>query len=1016
MPQIQKKLPSADDINATYRAGYITAAERNDKMRRLAGDQLANILLDQGYAKAMLHQTVKHIQEGWDNFVEATTAGQDKSVGENFKNYGKAIWGEIQILTSAINAFGEVNGKQAELWALDAGASPGLAKVINVSVDVGSGFLPIGAAARSLAKGIQGIGKAVKGAQAVGEAAKVAEAAQTIKQVEKIAQDALQQGLKAEGVIEQGVEGAAKIAVPADDFYKALRAFKREMEGITATKSHTVTLAEAEKLGLTIEDLKKLPMFKALSEAEMAGFLKALDGPTDNLIGTAKRVLAGEADAGPILDKMLIDYFGYTPKFRASEVTAGRAVEILKETPPMKAVTNMLKGWDPESMAKLDLDAARRTMAEDILALADEPGKLKALQIQGAEELAKGGTWWDKAKEVYINTLLARPLTQVRNFLGNSFAALTSATERELGGWLSIEEKGLVRGGGAAQIQGMTAALGDGFKAFADAYKRVSPEEMTKLDFIPHLIPGKLGRIINVPTDTLRGMDNFFKTVLARGDMYATAITAGTHQGLTGQKLADYVARRMTVPTEEMFTHAKAFALEQTFQNDLGTIGKHAQRLLQSGPLALLFPFMKTPINLAKYAWNRTPGLQFLSQSLYADILAGGARADMAIGRLTLSNMMGMFWYGLAQQGLLTGGGPVDPQLRKTWMATKQPYSIMGKGGWYPLTNIEPATTPLGLIADFAEIRNQLDDPTAEQTAMAIALSGTRDIVDKTYWQTVGDAVELLGAVRVGEEPGPSAMRILTGPAVTMASGGPLMSSIKTIVDPLRREARGVVDQVRSRVWGYSEGLKPLRDGYGDPILIPQAIANPWLGLVSPLTSKDYETDPVKKEGARLQVKIPTFPWSIGGKLRDDFDIAAPMPGDALPVELSAEERDRWQVIYKNILRHPETGIQKTLLGTPEYQSRPYPHQRELFMDYLSQARKAAETATMVENPVLARKIMEAQSEKYLSKLTPSERPAAEQQFQEALGLMEKLLPEERDNLNKWGVLNLEVAYPGGDY
>jgi hypothetical protein len=135
-------------------------------------------------------------------------------------------------------------------------------------------------------------------------------------------------------------------------------------------------------------------------------------------------------------------------------------------------------------------------------------------------------------------------------------------------------------------------------------------------------------------------MDNFFKTILQRGDIYAQALNQGRHLGLDKGALADYAARHAAIPSQSMIEHAKDFALNQTFQNDLGTLGSAAKRLLQTGPMVLLFPFMKTPMNLAKYAWNRTPGLQFLSGSLYDDILAGGQRADMAIARLTLSNMM----------------------------------------------------------------------------------------------------------------------------------------------------------------------------------------------------------------------------------------------------------------------------------------------------------------------------------------------------------------------------------------
>jgi hypothetical protein len=411
-------------------------------------------------------------------------------------------------------------------------------------------------------------------------------------------------------------------------------------------------------------------------------------------------------------------------------------------------------------------------------------------------------------------------------------------------------------------------------------------------------------------------------------------------------------------------------------------------------------------MNLAKYAWNRTPGLQLLSKSLYDDILAGGARADQAIGRLTLSNMAGMFYFGLAQQGLITGGGPADPQLKRSWMGDKKPYSIRGKDGWYNIPNLEPATTPMFLMADFAEVMNQLDDPTAEQTAMAIALAGTRDIVDKSYWQTVGDIVDLIGSARSGEQPGKGALQIATGPAVTLSTGGPLVGSVARIDDPVRRETRSFVDMWRSRVPGYSSELPPMRDGYGDPMLVPQALGSKWLGVISPFTAQDFETDDIKKEGARLQVKLPMFPWSLGGKAQDDFDIRAAQPGDPLPVELTAKQRDRWQVIYRNILRSPDMGIQKSIFESEQYKTAPYALQREMFMDFLAQARTAAKDSLMVEDKELAKKAVSAKAGQYLPLLQPEQRPQVEAQIGESLDLIDSLGPEQQENLLRWGILD----------
>lgn len=1017
---------TADDINDTYKKGYIPASRKNELMRRKAESTVAELLDDKGYFNAIIERTIEHVQKGWDDFTQLDHDPEKAGVGGELKSIGQRIWGEVQVLTSVFNAVGEVTGAVAEKIALSAGASPGLAKVINVAVDVGTGLIPIGGAARSAAKGVQAIGKASKakaGAKVADEAAKAAAKAEE-QLADATMKRALNEGLKADGV--QGLERfvletdegtkvikeGVKALSPSEAFTKSLVKYRKEMEDITETKTHAMTLAEANKLGIGLDDLRNLVPGKALKESEMAAYLKALDEPVDDLVEWAKKTLAGEDGAGEAMSKKLMDFFEYSPKFRAAEVTAGRSVEILKETPPMKTITSLLMGWDADSLAKGDFKAAMLTVAEDIVALADQPGKLKALQVQASSAIQAHG--WQRfnevSREIYYNLLLARPVTQVRNFFGNGIATVNAVGERALGSMFSLEKKNIfdranpMRNEGYYQINGYLAGIADGLRAYGNAFTKVTPEEASKLDFIPHKIGGVVGRIINGPSDSLRGMDGLFKSILSRGDLYAQAVRKGMQQGMKGGELSDYVARRTNMPTVEMMEQAKDFALAGTFQNDLGVLGKRIQGLTQAGPLWMLFPFMKTPMNLTKYAWNRTPGLQLLSKSLYSDIVAGGARADQAIGRLTLSNMAGMFWYGLAQQGLITGGGPADNQLRRAWLGDNKPYSIRGRDNWYNIPALEPGTTPMFLMADFAEVMNQLDDPTAEQTASAIALAGTRDIVDKSYWQTVGDVVDLIGSFRSGEEPGQQAIKIATSPALTLGTGGPLVGSVARIEDPVRREARSFVDQWRARVPGYSADMPPMRDGYGDPILIPQALGSKWLGIISPFTAADYETDEIKKEGARLQVKLPMFPWSLGGKNQDDFDVRTALPGDPLPVELSAQQRDRWQVIYRNILRHPEMGIE-TLLKSEQYKTAPFALQREMFMDVLAQARGNAKDALMVEDPALTKKAMSAKAGQYMPLLHPEQRPQVEQQLGESLDLIDTLLPEQQENLMKWGVM-----------
>lgn len=1042
MAENKTKDPAADftvdEIIAAYKDGDINAKQKNDMLRRKAQANLSEQVAEAGLTglpMLMLKKTIEEAQEGWNEFVSEVgrvKPDEGESIGLKLKAGGSTVLAGIKMASSLFTAIGEVSGQQAENTALKLGASPGWAKAINVAVDVGSGFVPVGLGAKTVAHGVQGLAKLGKvGAKA--PAAAAGKAADLGNDAARISQQVLEEGLKADGVktaevvskhitglertIREAVEGTAKVtAKPAakavekagkTQFTEKFLEYKKEMAGITETKTHEMTLKEAEKLGLNLDDLRNLAPGTALKESEMAAYLKALDEPVDELVTLAKAAVKGGTDEAQVFANKAMEFFQYSPKFRAAEVTAGRSVEILKESPPMKSITDMLMGWDVENMAKGDFSAAMRTMAENIVGMADEPNKLKSLQVQGGthwQRFKENG--WPMVREAYTNLLLARPLTQVRNFAGNQVAAINSLAERQVAGWLSIDPKGVARGEGVMQFQGMMASLGDGLKAFGKAFTTLSPEEATKFDFMPHKIPGVIGQIINIPGDMMRGFDNFQKTILQRGDMYAMAYRNATQMGLKGDDLAKYVAERSWNPTTSMVEHAKDFALSGTFQDDLGALGKAAQKL-QTGPLALLFPFMKTPINLAKYAWNHTPGLQMLSHSLYSDITAGGARADMAIARLTLSNLTGMFVYGLAQEGLITGGGPTDLGLKRSWELTKHPYSIAGKDGWHPYSNFDPATTPIALMADFAEVMNQMDDPNAEQMAAALMLGGVRDIADKSWWQTIGKLIDVTTDFRSGEGFDSSkAMKLIASPFTTVASGGPLGQAVTRAIenDPIRKDVRGILDDYRSKIPGFGS-MPPMRDGLGEPVLVPQALGGSWVAIGSPILEKPFNEDRVAKEASRLQIRMPKWPNSIGGKQQSDFDVNELQPGDSLPVGLSAQEKDRWGEIHKQLLRNPESGIEK-LLDSEEYQAQPQAGQRAIFTQALSGYRSTAMQILETENggDLMKRKI-DATAGKYLPMTPADQRPEVEQAFKDAKSEVDVIAPEAQDNLMRWGIL-----------
>jgi len=83
-----------------------------------------------------------------------------------------------------------------------------------------------------------------------------------------------------------------------------------------------------------------------------------------------------------------------------------------------------------------------------------------------------------------------------------------------------------------------------------------------------------------------------------------------------------------------------------------------------------------------------------------------------------------LYGYGMyrTMSGDLTGRGPSDPQLRKEWLATHQPYSIKIGGNWYSYAKVEPLSIPLGLMADLHVVLHELDDKNTDVSDLMYAV------------------------------------------------------------------------------------------------------------------------------------------------------------------------------------------------------------------------------------------------------------------------------------------------------
>lgn len=79
----------------------------------------------------------------------------------------------------------------------------------------------------------------------------------------------------------------------------------------------------------------------------------------------------------------------------------------------------------------------------------------------------------------------------------------------------------------------------------------------------------------------------------------------------------------------------------------------------------MVTPVIRTPINLVHFAGERTPVLNALSATWRSDVIAGGAARATALGKLGGGSTLAATLVYFAGSGIVTGGGPIDPTLRR---------------------------------------------------------------------------------------------------------------------------------------------------------------------------------------------------------------------------------------------------------------------------------------------------------------------------------------------------------------
>jgi hypothetical protein len=564
-------------------------------------------------------------------------------------------------------------------------------------------------------------------------------------------------------------------------------------------------------------------------------------------------------------------------------IVSGQATDIeraqfIEDVNTMRRTTGELLGARAEAGRAL---AAQRRQVSDIKqaqSILESVGG-----ISGADDLAtaiseaiKAGGLQNMAKAIQKPTHLTDYLkagwlsgwkTHVANMAGNTGmigvnaadrtnAALLAGAKRLFGlrgetAW--SEPVALVSGAIRGQVDALAAA-GRAFKEGESPMLGSGKAEQSSLPVRTR--PGALGTaklaFDNVALSSFRALgaeDAYFAVTNYEAQLRALATrTAVAEKGRgqlpSGMKASQRIEQLVSNPTPQMVEQAGDFARESTFNTKAGPfISKIIAAKAAMPWLNLVIPFVRTPANIIKRAVTSSP-VGVLAPSVRKDIMSGGAKQEMAIGRMMTGTQIMMGAAMLAQAGYLSGSGPEDEKERRAWLAAgNQPYSVKVDGTWYSYNRLDPFASWMGTASDLA--LTDWRGKSAEDRMLKLLSTFAENIVSKTWMSGVEGLSQALS------DPDRYAGAYLQRTGASVLQPVALASNIAATQDPYARKPGSLLEAIAARTPGMRQSVPARLDAWGQPIANNQE-GGTVFNNIAPMTHTEASTDPVRLESARL--------------------------------------------------------------------------------------------------------------------------------------------------------------------
>jgi hypothetical protein len=621
-------------------------------------------------------------------------------------------------------------------------------------------------------------------------------------------------------------------------------------------------------------------------------------------------------------------------KSRPDRAANQKAISVAAQK--MAEISGMMKQLDkqvgkmPRHLAPLGRRATEglmpdqiRSLARNVLMANGDPAAIlwamRGAQVMKAANKTQDRTLakklFDWAMNFRINGMLSAPTTHMTNITSNMQTMLSRPMEywwagvmptRAAGKWTWSQHPEL-RQEGADMLMGIFHGWRDSWAATGKAFmlgKNILDPAATVNDGSRMLNGWSdsswLQKIVHLPERALMASDEMFKQLNYRASMRAQILRHARENGVTDPA---EIARRLVMDIDMSFgpngavnPRALEYARTNTFTNPLEYgWGKSLQTFAEAHPsFRIIMPFIRTPTNIFRYVWQRTPLLNRFQKQMVDDFKAGGERAALAQAKTSMGLAIWGTGAALVASGQVTGRGPSDPDLRRQMQdAGWQPYSIRIGDRYISYRKADPVATSLGMIADLVQISGELSEKDQKFYVSAALSAIISNLSSKSYMQGLTDVMDGISSNDERKLQGfvsnlagsfiPAILR-RSDPGLNIGGQGKpgewfedsgSMFDGDSSASPVR-EARGFVDGLLNRIPGFSSTLEPRRNILGEKVMRPpgylQQMLNPF--TVSGKVHDESVQSELIRVGKAFTMPSPT---KFGGMLdladRDIFNV-----------------------------------------------------------------------------------------------------------------------------------------------